>query len=329
MRFTNRIIGLCLALVLSLTGLASNAFADSDALSGFAISDVKIDSDRFHEGLPALELNGLLLINTEQQIEVTAQHKGQLHRFHTGAKTIGDALKERGILPENGDIVFPSLETPVSRVSTASVFHFSENIVAKSESVPFTSTEVESSDHPLGEKTVEVAGVNGTKVQEVKQVVRDGIVIQEQLINENITVAPVQEVIRIGTAAERTAPSETQVNLSGEVTDTSSSSSDMGFSYSRVIEMNATAYDASVSDGVPYTASGTIARPGVIAVDPGVIPLGTRVYVESLDSWPSYGYAVAEDTGSAIVGNIIDLFYDSHQTALDFGRRNVRVYILD
>lgn len=78
-------------------------------------------------------------------------------------------------------------------------------------------------------------------------------------------------------------------------------------------------YDAGCGD---YTASGTYLRRGIIAVDPDVIPMGTRVYI------PNYGMAVAEDTGGAIVGNRIDLAFDSHQEAINWGRRNVAIVII-
>lgn len=88
--------------------------------------------------------------------------------------------------------------------------------------------------------------------------------------------------------------------------------------------MEATAYDDSVEQNGPYgpyTASGTRLRPGVVAVDPSVIPLGTKLYVEG------YGYAVAEDTGGAIKGMKIDLFMDS-ASAHQFGRQKVVVHVL-
>ncbi|MBR5908859.1 MAG: 3D domain-containing protein, partial [Schwartzia sp.] len=58
-------------------------------------------------------------------------------------------------------------------------------------------------------------------------------------------------------------------------------------------------------------------------VDPSFIPLGTRVYI------PGYGEAVAEDTGGAIVGNIIDIAFDTHEEALAFGRQDLEIYILE
>jgi 3D (Asp-Asp-Asp) domain-containing protein len=59
-----------------------------------------------------------------------------------------------------------------------------------------------------------------------------------------------------------------------------------------------------------------------VAVDPDVIPLGTRLYI------PGYGLALAADTGGDIVGNRIDLCMEAHSDAWSFGRRMVKVYIL-
>ncbi len=100
--------------------------------------------------------------------------------------------------------------------------------------------------------------------------------------------------------------------------------------------MTATAYDLSFQStgkrpGDRYygiTASGTKARPGVVAVDPRVIPLGTRLYVQSLDGTKDYGFAIAEDKGGAIKGNKIDLFFETANEVRRFGRRKVKVYIL-
>ena len=87
--------------------------------------------------------------------------------------------------------------------------------------------------------------------------------------------------------------------------------------------MEASAYLPSDGGGSGITASGMRARHGVVAVDPDVIPLGTRLFI------PGYGLAIAADTGGAIVGDMIDLCMEDYGTAIDFGRRDVRVYVLD
>ena len=91
----------------------------------------------------------------------------------------------------------------------------------------------------------------------------------------------------------------------------------------RVVRVEATAYSSAQSDLSAYTATGTLCRYGVIATDPYFIPLGTKVYI------PGYGYAVAEDTGGAIVGNRIDIAFDTLSECYEFGRQWIDLYIIE
>ena len=93
--------------------------------------------------------------------------------------------------------------------------------------------------------------------------------------------------------------------------------------YSAAYTMEATAYLPSDGGGSGITASGMIAQRGVAAVDTDVIPLGTRLYI------PGYGEAIAADTGGAINGNRIDLCMEDYGDAIQFGRRDVTVYVLE
>ena len=93
-------------------------------------------------------------------------------------------------------------------------------------------------------------------------------------------------------------------------------------------EMEATAYYAFGSggndiNGNGITATGLRARKGIVAVDPRVIPLGTKLFI------PGYGEALAADTGGWIKGNRIDLCFESLEESFRFGRRKIRVYLLD
>lgn len=91
----------------------------------------------------------------------------------------------------------------------------------------------------------------------------------------------------------------------------------------RSLVMTATAYSAYDAGNGSYTYGGNAVRHGIVAVDPSVIPLGTRLYIDG------YGYAVADDIGSSIKGNRIDLAFNSHGEAVQFGRRPVTVYIVN
>lgn len=144
------------------------------------------------------------------------------------------------------------------------------------------------------------------EVRRTYQVVRkDGKPVGKRLIKE-----------------ERIEPKPT-LFLMGKSGYTTSRSS---FGRGRVMVMEATAYDpspATIGRGATgRTAMGLIATYGHVAVDPRVIKMGTRVFVEG------YGFAIASDKGSAIKGNRIDLCFDSRSTALAFGRKKVRVHVL-
>ena len=91
----------------------------------------------------------------------------------------------------------------------------------------------------------------------------------------------------------------------------------------RSVYVEATAYSPFDPGAGTHTARGNRVRRGIIAVDPRFIPLGTRVYI------PGYGEAVADDTGGAIVGNRIDIAFDTYGEAMHFGRQHLEIYILD
>ena len=96
--------------------------------------------------------------------------------------------------------------------------------------------------------------------------------------------------------------------------------------YKRVLNMTATAYAPGTRDNGRWnnqTYVGGTVHHGVVAVDPQVIPMGTKLWVEG------YGEAIAEDQGSAIKGNRIDLAFDKRNDALDYGIKNVKIYVLN
>jgi 3D (Asp-Asp-Asp) domain-containing protein len=92
--------------------------------------------------------------------------------------------------------------------------------------------------------------------------------------------------------------------------------------FSRVMNMLATAYTPWDEGCIGIAKLGIPAKRGIVAVDPEVIPLGTRLFI------PGYGHALAADIGGAIQGNRIDLCVESREEAFQFGRRQVKVYIL-
>ena len=94
------------------------------------------------------------------------------------------------------------------------------------------------------------------------------------------------------------------------------------FRFTKKFIAHATAYSPEQPYLSPYTFSGIPFTTGIVAVDPSVIPLGTYIYV------PGFGLFLAADTGGAIVGKSVDLSFDTIREAIQFGRRDVTVYVL-
>lgn len=89
-----------------------------------------------------------------------------------------------------------------------------------------------------------------------------------------------------------------------------------------ILLFEVTGYSHSCGNGDGVTATGTVPRPGVISVDPRVIPLGTELWIDG------YGYGRAEDTGGVIKGHKLDLFFETEDEAWAWGRRMVRVEVI-
>lgn len=154
-----------------------------------------------------------------------------------------------------------------------------------------------------GNEEVKQFGRNGLNRLLVREKYYNGVKIGEDVVQTSQLVRPVDQIVREGTA-------EPQNTIGWR-------------SYSQVLYMEASAYLPYDGGGSGYTALGIPARHGVVAVDPDIIPLGTRLYI------PGYGEAIAADTGGAINGYMIDLCMEDYTQAIAFGRRGVEVYILD
>lgn len=218
---------------------------------------------------------------------------GRTIRFKSLAETVDEALEEKGInvrdrdivTPERGALLEENMEIVVQRVET-------EKITAR-EKVPFDTVKKKDKSMAEGDTKVITEGKNGKDkvIYEVTYI--DGEeASRKELSRENIKDA-VDEVVAVGT----------QVEYNGKL-------------YSRKLVVKAYSYT-----GGGTTAMGTKARVGEIAVDPGVIPLGTNVYI------PGVGARRAEDTGGNIKGNTIDIYMNTKSECINWGVRYITIYI--
>lgn len=125
-------------------------------------------------------------------------------------------------------------------------------------------------------------------------------------------------------AAEKEAAEQAAAEAAAQATAQAAMTQPVG----QTFIMESTAYSSDPADalgGGTVTATGQnlLTNPMAVAVDPNVIPLGTRLYVEG------YGEAIASDTGGAIKGNIVDVHFSTYEQCIQWGRRQVKVTILE
>lgn len=230
-----------------------------------------------------------------------------------------DALVEAGYVPGENDSI-------TSDGNTIEVVAHGDSNEVIQEKIERGVDYVDDSNLPKGEETVKDEGEDGIREVKVKIKYVNGTESERQTLSATVTKEPRNKVIARGTGAAPTAKPETATKTA---TVNEGAGTIDGHSYSRKITMTATAYSAAPEENAGYTVSamGNPLRYGIVAVDPKVIPLGSKVYVTAPDGSWTYGVASAEDTGGAIKGNKIDLCYPNGGSA--FGRRSCVVYVLN
>lgn len=258
-------------------------------------------------------------IDIIRAVPVNILADGIEYRVMTYRDTVEEALEQSPVKLSGLDrLEDMELEDRITEDMTIKVVRVKEELLSEKTPIPFKVVSRENNHLNKGTERIVKEGVEGVQEKQFKVIFEDGKEIARQLIKDFVALEPINKIIEIGTVLNHKT-------ARGEVVR-----------YRKVMDMKATAYTASYKDtgkhpdhpqfGITYT--GIRARKGVIAVDPKVIPLGTRVYVEIAGSTPDYGYAVAGDIGGAIKGNKIDLYYDDQSYVDKWGVKNVKVYIL-
>jgi len=258
-------------------------------------------------------------IKVTRSFPITLIADGSEAKVFVTKDRVSDILKSQGIKLGDLDRVRPSLNSKMAEGDTLIVTRVIEEKMTVTVEVPFLTEQNMTYKLDPGAIKVVTEGSDGRKSVVYKVKYEDGVLVSKDIIDEKIINPVVNRVVNKG-------KEKLFVTNRGKP-----------FKVGKSMIMESTAYDLSYASCGKYpdhpqygiTRSGTRARPGTIAVDPRIIPLGTTVYVESITGGVDYGFAIAEDTGSAIKGHIIDLFIESNREALRYGRRNVKVYIID
>jgi len=230
--------------------------------------------------------------------------------LRTNKNTVSDLLKSAKISLDEDDIVRPALETKLRNDMFIRVYRLAKEEIKEKRRIPYSTYYQFTPQLLYGKTVVKRYGKEGLKEIIAQQIYLDGIKIKDYITQEKVLTKPINSIVVKGTRRYIPPP---LLDAKREV--------------KKVLDVIATAYsDSKISCGKwsgYKTSIGLKPQYGVIAVDPMVIPLKTKLYVEG------YGYGIAGDTGSAIKGNRIDLCFNTHQEAVKYGRKQVKVYILE
>lgn len=257
--------------------------------------------------LTVSEEKGVITVSIARAFPVSIHADGETVLVMLAGGTVADALVKAGLTCGEEDLLSHEKTAALESGMQITLDRVTNDQVIETVSIDYETEKVKTNDLYVGETKVEQKGEKGEKRLTYSVTYLNGEESERELVSEEVTKEPVNKIVLVGTKVKssfkKTASTPT--------------------SYKKVIAMTATAYSAGGT-----TATGVPAQWGVVAVDPDVIPLGTKVYVETADGKYIYGTAVAADTGGAIKGNKIDICVNTHAEAYSFGRRTVNVYIL-
>jgi uncharacterized protein YabE (DUF348 family) len=243
-------------------------------------------------------------INIKKAVDVEVGVDGKELKIQTAEGNVNEMLSAEGIKLQEFDKISPAVNTQITAGMKIEVTRVESKVVKESQQLDFST--IVNNDDNLDRSVVKTIqeGAPGEKEVTYKVIVENGKEVSRKAVGERVVKDPQNKVVVKGTM------------------NTLALSRGDSVSYKKKISVVATAYSGhgtTATGNVPKRNSSGIST---IAVDPRVIPLGTKVYI------PGYGFAFAYDTGGAIKNNRVDLYMNSNGDASSWGVRNVDVYII-
>ena len=250
----------------------------------------------------------------------------EIHKIDFTGGTVSDAIAQAGFTLDEYDFVYPD---PDSEITDTVYVDFTDITYVNgvtTEAIPY-STETEYSKSMSKGVTSLTQGVDGLKEIKYTEKLVNGVSVEKNVLSAEVLLEPVNEKKVIGTKVFKTSKDVKSVSALEPSKAIELDEEGNPVSYKSKMTLRATAYT--------YTgrkcATGVSPKPGYIAVNPEVIPYGTKLYIKSPNGKIIYGYAVAADTGGFVkrYPKGIDLFMASKSECISFGVKDMEVYILE
>ncbi len=285
------------------------------------LEEAGVEVTEYDEVSPALtaKLDEQNQITVDKAYEFMLVDGGEEFKHWSTLTTIGDFLEKANIELDELDRVEGNLDSQITPGSVVEIVRVDKETTTVEEEEKFTIETKSDKSLLKGREKIVQQGEKGIVSRDYEIVKENGKEVSRTLIAEKTIKEPKKQIVSVGT--------KVVVADAGNVSNTTVSRDDSAPTGGKEFYVTATAYTAGCNGCTGITATGINlkANPNlkVIAVDPRVIPLGSKVWVEG------YGYAIAGDTGGAIKGNKIDLHMATKAEAYQFGRRQVKIKVMN
>ncbi len=351
----------CIVLLLTQTAFAKNTYLINDggrvvihttyATDPAEVLDeagLTLEADDTFVTQPGI---GVSEITIQRKQVITILHAGQTLEVTSYGESVESLLERLSLILTPEDQVSVALDTHTYDGMSITISRSVQMEETYTTLIPFETIYCYDPSLADGEEKVLTEGIDGQLQCTATVTYLDGVEVNRIVLSQNVVRQPVNAVVAVGTYLEQeapeTEPTEPPTEPPTQAPTQAPTQPKPEFTGKPIIEdgmiitpdgevltythskvMKATAYNNQDPGCTIYTAIGTLCRVGAIAVDPTVIPYGTRMYIVSNDGKYIYGIAVAEDCGKSIKGDRIDLYFDTTDECWDFGIRNCTVYFL-
>ena len=244
--------------------------------------------------------------------EVTLIVNGEEKQISTFKYDVQDLLVAECVKYDNNDIVTKNLDEKLNDGMEIEVINVTEEVIKESKSVPFEVNVVEDKDLLKGQTKVEEEGKAGENQLVYKITYHNGKQVEKIFVEEVVSETPINKIVKKGTKVEEVKVASSRGESSRKISSNVNSKG-------KHMSVVATAYT-----GDSITSTGKKPKWGTIAVDPKVIPYGTKVYIPQFNKT-----FIAEDCGGAIKGNKIDIFMNDESSVYNWGRKTIDIYIVN
>lgn len=251
-----------------------------------------------------------MVIRIKKAVHISVSMDHRILRLKSSEKNVKDLLVAEKIQLSSKDLLTPALSTPLQDGLKIKIVRVTSRIYTKTKSIAFDTVIKRTPELANTYHRIAYAGANGKRQYTIREIYHDNVLYTKSIIKKEIIQSPRSKIIVQGSYPVQ------PVSKNGKL-----------LAYSRKLRVRATAYWAIRGIGRTFTGSGRMAvrNPegySTIAVDRHLFSYGTRLFIVG------YGFAIAADTGSAIVGNTIDVYFNTRQEARRWAVKHPLVYVL-